>query len=72
MGGVSSPTWSSAAGAGHEGGDDVRGVPIEGAPRAVVSHRRARIGMRGGLLHVTESDTGVEGGGDEGVPQRMR
>ena len=34
-----SPAFSSSTGAGHEGGHDVRGVPIKRTPRAVVAHR---------------------------------
>jgi hypothetical protein len=28
--------------------------------------------VRGGFLHVPERDSGVGGGGDEGMPQRVR
>jgi hypothetical protein len=43
----------SAGGAGEVGGDDVGGVPVEGDSSAVVAHGRARVGVRGGFLHVT-------------------
>lgn len=48
---------------GHEGGDDVGGVAVEGDAGAVVAHRGPRVGVAGGLLHVPERHTGVEGGG---------
>ncbi len=41
-------------------------------PRVVVAHRRARVGARGGLLDIPERHPGVEGGGDERMPQRVR
>jgi hypothetical protein len=47
-------------------------VPVKTAAGAVVAHRRARIGMRRRFLDITERDSGVEGGGDERVPQRVR
>ena len=56
-------------GSGEIGGDNVSGVSVETAASPVIAHRRARIGMRGGFLDVTERNPGVEGGGDERVPQ---
>ena len=55
-----------------KGGDDVGGVPVEGHPGPVVAHGGARIGVAGRFLHVAQRHAGVEGGGDEGVPQRVR
>jgi hypothetical protein len=57
-------------GTGEVGGDDVGGVPVQAAAGAVVAHRGARVGVRGGFLHVAERDPGVQRGGDERVPQR--
>jgi hypothetical protein len=59
-------------GSGKIGGDDVGGVPVKAAAGPVVAHRRARVGMRGGFLDVAERNPGVEGGGDERVPQGVR
>jgi hypothetical protein len=59
-------------GAGEEGGHDVGGVPVKGHSRPVVAHRRTRIGVARRLLHVSERDAGVEGGGDERVAERVR
>jgi Pyridoxamine 5'-phosphate oxidase len=57
---------------GKVGGDDVGGVPVEAAAGTVVAHRRARVGVRGGFLHVPKRYSGVEHCGDERVQQRMR
>jgi hypothetical protein len=57
--------WVSAGGAGDEGGDDVRGVTVERLAGPVVAHGRARIGVRGGFLDVSQGHSGVESGGDE-------
>src|SRR5215472_14706567 len=59
-------------GSGKVGGDDVGGVPVEAAAGPVVAHRRAWVGVGGGFLHVAKRDSGVEGGGDERVAQRVR
>jgi hypothetical protein len=64
-------SWSAAA-AGDERGDDVRGVPIQGLAATVIPHRRSRVGVTGGFLHVTQRHTGVQGGGDEAVAQGVR
>ena len=40
--------------------------------RARSAHRGARVGVRGGLLHVAQWHPGIEGGRDERVPQCMR
>jgi hypothetical protein len=58
-------------GSGKVGGDDISGVPVETAAGTVVAHRCARVGVGRGFLHVPERDAGVEGGGDERVPQRV-
>jgi hypothetical protein len=47
-------------------------VPVETAAGAVVAHGGPWIGVRGGFLDVPERHPGIEGGGDECVPQRMR
>jgi len=52
-------------------GDDAGGVPIQAAAGAVVSHGGPGIGVRGGFLDVAERHPGVQGGGDERVPQRV-
>ena len=59
-----------SGGTGEVGGNHVGGVPVEAAAGTVVSHSGPGIGVRGGFLHVTERDPGVEGGGDERMPQR--
>jgi hypothetical protein len=70
------PIWvvqrQLAAGAGDEGGDDLGGVPVKGLAAPVVSHGGAWICVAGRFLHVAERDTGVEGGGDEGMPEAVR
>ena len=62
----------SAGSASDEGGDDGCGVPIEGLAATVVAHRRAWVGVAGRFLHVTQRHAGIQGGGDEGVPQGVR
>ena len=37
-----------------------------------MADRGARVGVRGGLLDIPQWHPGVEGGGDERVPQRVR
>ena len=59
-------------GSGKVGGDDLSGVPVEAAAGPVIAHRGARIGMRGRFLHVPKRNPGVQGGGDERVPQGVR
>jgi hypothetical protein len=58
--------------AGDVGGDDIGGVPVEGHSGAVVSHGGARVGVRGGFLHVPQRDACVESGRDECVAQPGR
>ena len=41
-------------------------------PRVVIPHGGARVSVGGGFLDVAERDSGVEGGGDERVPQGVR
>ena len=74
MYGRAAPIWAggSAGGAGEVGGDDVGGVPVERHPVAVVAHRGARVGVRGGLLDIAERHPGVERGSDESMPKRVR
>ena len=57
---------------GDVGGHYVSGMPVEAGARPVVAHGGARIGVRGGFLHVAERDSRVECGGDECVPQGVR
>ena len=59
-------------GTSNVGGHDVGGVPVETAAGAVIAHRRARIGVRGRFLDITKRYPGVEGGGDERMPQGVR
>ena len=47
-------------------------MPIQRDACPVVAHGGARVGVRGGFLHVAQGDAGIEGGGDEGVAQRVR
>jgi hypothetical protein len=47
-----------AGGACEEGRHDVRGVPVEGNPRAVVAHGRPGVGVTRRLLHVSQRDAG--------------
>ena len=60
-----------ACGADNERGDYVGGVAVERDPGAVVAHRGSRVGVGGGFLDIAQRDTGVEGGGDESVAQRV-
>jgi len=57
---------------GDIGSDDIGGVPVQRGPGPVVPHRGPWISMGSGLLHVPQRDPGVQRGGDERVPQRMR
>jgi len=59
-------------GSGKVGGDNISSVAVETATGPVVSHRCARVGMRGRFLDIPQRNPGVEGGGDEGVPQGVR
>jgi hypothetical protein len=56
---------------GDVGRHDVGRVPIQAGPGAVITHRGARVGVRGGLLDVPQRHPGIEGGGDERVSQRV-
>jgi hypothetical protein len=47
------------------------GVPVQAGPCPVVAHGGARAGVAGGFLNVAERYPGVEGGGDDGGPQRV-
>ena len=58
-------------GSGNIGGDDVGGVPVEGGPGPVIPHGGSRVGVRGGFLHIPQRHPGIEGGGDECVPQSV-
>ena len=50
---------SLPGGSGKVGGDDVGGVPVETAAGTVIAHCRARVGVRGGFLHVPERNPRV-------------
>ena len=50
----------------------IGGVPVEAGASPVVSHRGARVGVRGGFLHVAQWHPGVKRSRDERVPQRVR
>jgi hypothetical protein len=63
--------WSARR-AGGECGDDVGGVAVQRLAATVIPHRGTWVGVTGGFLHVAQRHTGVEGGGDEGVAQRVR
>jgi hypothetical protein len=58
-------------GTGEVGGDDVSRVPVQAAAGPVIPHRRPRIRARGGLLDIAQRHSGVQGGCDESVPQRV-
>src|SRR5208282_6378285 len=49
-------------------GDDISSVPVQTAACAVISHRGARVSVRGGFLHVAQRYPGVQRGSDERVP----
>ena len=59
-------------GSGDVGGEDVRGVPVQRCPGAVVAHGGARVGVRGGFLHISERDGGAECGCDKRVSRGVR
>jgi hypothetical protein len=61
-----------AGGSCDVGGDDIGGVPVQGCPGPVVSHGCPWVGVGSGFLHVPQGHAGVQGGGDERMPQRMR
>jgi hypothetical protein len=46
-------------------------MPVKAGACPVIAHRGARISVGCGLLHVPQRHPGVEGGGDERVPQRV-
>ena len=56
---------------GHVGGEDVVGVAVQVLAGPVVPHGGARVGVPCSNLDVAQVDTGVEHGGDEGVPQHV-
>lgn len=59
-------------GSGDVGSDDIRGMPVHRGPGPVVSHRGPWISVRSGFLDISQRDPGVQGCGDERVPQRVR
>jgi len=54
------------------GRHDIRGVPVQAAAGPVVPDRGARAGVGGGLLHIAQRHAGVQGGGDERMPEGVR
>jgi hypothetical protein len=52
-------------GAGDEGGDYVGGVPVEGYPGPVIAQRGPVIGVRRGLLDVSQRHSRVETGREQ-------
>jgi len=58
-------------GACDVGGDDIGGVPVQAAAGPVVPDRGARVRVRRRLLHVPQGHSGIQGGGDEGVSERV-
>ena len=59
-------------GACDVGGDDIGRMPVQAAAGPVVPNCGSRVGVGGGLLDVAQRHAGVQGGGDECVPQRVR
>ena len=57
---------------GDERSEDVGRVPVQAGAGPVVAHGGARVGVGCGFLHIAQRDSGVEGGGDERVPQGVR
>jgi hypothetical protein len=57
---------------GYVGGDDVGCMPVKAGPYPVVAHGGARVGVRGGLLHIPQRHPDVKRGGDERVSERVR
>ena len=47
-------------------------MPVQAAAGPVVPHRGPRIRVRGRLLHVVQRHPGIQGCGDERVPERVR
>jgi antitoxin (DNA-binding transcriptional repressor) of toxin-antitoxin stability system len=45
---------------------------VEGGPGPVIAHGDPRVSVGRGFLHIPEWHAGVQGGGDEGVPQSVR
>ena len=64
------PVWSAGSACGVRG-HNVGRMAVQGDPGAVVAHRGSRVGVRGGLLDVTERNTRVQGSRDERVPEGM-
>jgi len=54
------------------GGDDVRGVPVQRGPGALVSHGGTRVSVGGGLLNVAQRHPRIQRRGDKCVPERVR
>jgi hypothetical protein len=60
------------AGAGNEGGDDIAGVTVKVVTGPVVTGGGPRIGVTGRDLDVSQSDTRVEAGGNDGYLPSIR
>ena len=46
-------------GSRHVGGNDVGGMPVQGSPGPVISHRGPRVGVGRGFLHIPKRHTRV-------------
>ena len=69
---ITSQSRIDASSAGDERDHDVRRVPIEVLSSSIVDRGCARVSMTGSELHVTQRDTGVEGGHDERSTKHVR
>jgi len=58
---VTGEAVASGAG-GHVAGEDVVGVPVEVLAGPVIAHGRARIGVPGGDLDITQANPGIQTG----------
>jgi hypothetical protein len=56
---------------GDVGGDDIGGVSVQRGAGPVVAHGGVRVGVRGGLLHVAQRDSGVKRGSYKSMSQRV-
>ena len=54
------------------GRDDIGGVPVQASAGPVVPDRGSRVSVGGSLLNVAQRHAGIQGGGDERVPEGVR
>jgi hypothetical protein len=59
-------------GSGDVGGDNIGGMPVQRGTGSVTAHRGPRISVGSGFLDIPQRDPGIQRGGDERVPQRVR